>query len=278
MRYQRIYVEITNTCNLNCSFCLETKRVSRFMSPFEFEHILKEIYDYTDHIYLHVKGEPTLHPQLKEIMDLAYTYNKKIHLVTNGTLFDVIDFDLISHPALAQLSISLHSILAQSITNREKYKNQIENVIMRSKDKPFSLFLRLWNEKNKEILHWLNTLLGIDFLYSPLKNRFQVYKNLTLDFDKAFTWPSLDHALITQQGHCYGGLKMMAILADGKLTPCCLDTEGDISLGNVFDQSFKALIQGKRYTSFTQNMHQNQLNEDLCQRCSYHLKHKNRLG
>ncbi len=277
MRYQRIYIEITNACNLNCAFCLETKRNSRFMSPFEFEHILKEISNYTDHIYLHVKGEPTLHPHLKEIMDLADTYNKKIHLVTNGTLLDALDFDLISHPALAQLSISLQSMLIQSKADHEKYKNRIENMIMRSEDKPFSLFLRLWNENNDEQLQWLKTIMGIDFSYTPQKNRIQIRKNLTLDFDKSFTWPSLDHTFVSDQGHCYGGLKMMAILADGSLTPCCLDTDGNMVLGNLFETPFSQLIQSTRYTTFLSNMHQNRLNEDLCRHCSYHLKHKNRL-
>ena len=152
MSYQRIYIEITNVCNLNCPFCLPTQRKSQFMSVSEFEHIINEIKDHTQHIYLHIKGEPTLHPQLKQFMDLAAQYHLKVHLVSNGILLDQLNFDLLVHPALAQLSISLHSVQNINAKKRESYLKSIENIIMRSKTSHFALFLRVWNENNYEII------------------------------------------------------------------------------------------------------------------------------
>lgn len=248
------------------------------MSVEDFKHILQEIGNETDHLYFHVKGEPTLHPQLKTFMDLAYDARKKVHLVSNGTRLDVLDFDLTEHPALAQLSISLHGILTLPADQRQKALENVKDLIMRSEDKPFSLFLRVWNEKNEELLTWLQKTLNQDILYSPHKHRIRLRSNLYLDFDREFTWPSLDHSLVSTQGHCYGGLKMMAVLADGTLTPCCLDQDGVMGLGNLFETSFKELVNQTRYQTFVSDMARNRFSEDLCQHCTYHLKHKKGLG
>ena len=62
--FNRIYIEITNICNLKCSFCPITTRKKEFMSVSDFEVVLSKIKNYTKHIYLHVKGEPLMHPNL----------------------------------------------------------------------------------------------------------------------------------------------------------------------------------------------------------------------
>ena len=274
MTYQRIYLEITDVCNLNCPFCLQTSRKPRFMSLDEVAHVLREIDDQTEHLYLHLKGEPTLHPELKAIMDLAYDHHKKVHLVTNGTRLSALDFDLIAHPTLSSLAISLQCVQTLSDPERQTYLKNLENLIIRSESAPFSLFLRVWSENNEELLNWLRTVLKVDFQYHPSKHRIQIRKNLALDFDKEFQWPSLNNPFIGDIGHCYGGLKMMAILVDGTLSPCCLDNDGDIALGNLFETPFKTLVSSERYQRFVSEMASNHLCEPLCQHCTYHLKHK----
>ena len=42
MKFKRIYIEITNSCNLNCSFCSKSFRDKRNMSILEFETVLKK--------------------------------------------------------------------------------------------------------------------------------------------------------------------------------------------------------------------------------------------
>ena len=51
-RFKRIYIEITSSCNLKCSFCQETLRSPHFMSVDEFAHTLQQIRPYTNYIYL----------------------------------------------------------------------------------------------------------------------------------------------------------------------------------------------------------------------------------
>ena len=62
MKFKKIYIEITNRCNLSCKFCSKSNRIKKDMSISEFETVINKIKDYTNHIYLHIKGEPLLHP------------------------------------------------------------------------------------------------------------------------------------------------------------------------------------------------------------------------
>ena len=58
---KKAYVEITNRCNLACSFCPKTKREPRTMSAQEFGLVLSRLEGYVQYVYLHVMGEPLLH-------------------------------------------------------------------------------------------------------------------------------------------------------------------------------------------------------------------------
>ena len=55
-KYKKVYIEITNICNLNCSFCPKGTRTPKIMTKDEFRHILDEIKPYSDYIYLQIKN------------------------------------------------------------------------------------------------------------------------------------------------------------------------------------------------------------------------------
>lgn len=52
-RFKRVYIEITNICNLKCSYCPVTKRKPEYMDIAAFINILDQIKPYTDHVYFH---------------------------------------------------------------------------------------------------------------------------------------------------------------------------------------------------------------------------------
>ena len=84
--YKKAYLEITNVCNLSCSFCPKTKRPPRFVSVEEFSRLLCQVQPFTDYVYLHLMGEPLLHPELGELLSLCDSHHLKVSLTTNGTL------------------------------------------------------------------------------------------------------------------------------------------------------------------------------------------------
>ena len=73
--FKRAYVEITNRCNLHCSFCPGTRRQPRDLSAEEMAFILQRLKAYTEYLYFHIMGEPLLHPRLAEFLSLAYSHH-----------------------------------------------------------------------------------------------------------------------------------------------------------------------------------------------------------
>ena len=127
-RFRKIYVEITNECNLSCSFCSVSEREKLYMSVANFELILQKTHQFTDYIYLHVKGEPLLHPNLSDILDLCAQYKLKTVLVTNGTLLNSASDILISKTAIKQINISLHcySELPKNLSKELYLANRVQ--------------------------------------------------------------------------------------------------------------------------------------------------------
>jgi radical SAM protein with 4Fe4S-binding SPASM domain len=243
-----------------------------------FERVLNEVAPYGDHLYFHVKGEPTLHPELERFLDRASQYHKKVHLVTNGTLLQHLDFDLGAHPALASLVISLHSLQELPEIAQDAILSDLTLFIKQNRLRPFTFYLRLWNHDNGKLVDWLSGMLGFQVVYSPTKQRQKLVDNLVLDTDQAFEWPDMSHPEVSYQGTCYGGLKMMAVLSDGTVTPCCLDHNGLMAIGNLLTTPLTTLLNQPRYQSFRTSLQQNHFTEALCQRCTYHLKHKKRIS
>ena len=66
--YSRVYVEITNHCNMRCSFCHGHSRAPRQMTREEYAHILQQLQGKTEYIYHHLMGEPLVHPLLPEFI------------------------------------------------------------------------------------------------------------------------------------------------------------------------------------------------------------------
>ena len=106
-KFKKIYIEITNICNLNCPFCSKDNRKKQEISLNDFEHILKQINDYTDYLYLHIKGEPLIHSKIEDILNLCFKYNKQVNITTNGTLLSK-KYKLLDN--VRQINISLHSL------------------------------------------------------------------------------------------------------------------------------------------------------------------------
>ena len=106
-RFKRVYIEITNVCNLSCNFCPKTMRKAHSMDVDSFKKILDQVKPYTDYLYLHLKGEPLLHPNLPEFLDLCAEREFKVNITTNGTLLRKMKDKIIKKPSIRQINISL---------------------------------------------------------------------------------------------------------------------------------------------------------------------------
>jgi len=263
-KFKKIYIEITNICNLNCSFCSKDDKPKHELSIIEFEHILKQINNYTDYLYLHVKGEPLLHKNLKEILELCYKYNKKVNITTNATLLkEKLDI-IINSKVVRQVNISL-----QSIINMNILEDIIECADTLSENN-IQVQYRMW-ANNKYQKHILNKLIGyynIEFI----TNNNKLKNNLYLNLDKEFIWPNLANNYISDTGTCYGTRTHIGILSDGTVIPCCLDSSGIINLGNIFNEKFEDILNKERIKEMKTNFQNNKICEELCQKCGYRTR------
>ena len=86
--FHKIYLEISNVCNLRCGFCPGTKREKRFLTEAEFSALLPKLRSWTDYLYFHLMGEPLCHPKLETFPRLAGEAGFRVILTTNGTLLE----------------------------------------------------------------------------------------------------------------------------------------------------------------------------------------------
>lgn len=257
--FNRIYIEITNICNLNCDFCPSTNRDKKYMTKEEFENVILKIKDYTKHIYLHVKGEPLMHPDLDDILNIANRHNLNVNITTNGRMLSN-KLATINKNKIRQLNISLHSYNNISeISNLLDVIDNIENSYVS---------LRLWNNNdNTEILKLLESHYNVNI--NMTGNRFKLNNQVFLDKDVLFAWPDINKEVISNYGTCRGGKSQLAILVDGTVVPCCLDNNGVINLGNIFKSTLKEILDSKRYKDIINGFNNNRLVEDLCKKCGY---------
>ena len=92
--------------------------------------------------------------------------------------------------------------------------------------------------------------------------------NLFLEQAARFDWPDLA-APESGTNFCHGLTRQLAVLCDGTVTPCCLDGEGTIALGNLFTQSLPEILQSPRATAMATGFAARKPSEELCRRCGY---------
>lgn len=287
-RYKKIYVEITNACNLSCSFCPKTMRPSQFMKIKVFNNILDEIKPYTDYINLHVKGEPLLHPDIDKFLDLCCDKDFKVNLTTNGTLINKVKEKIITKSSLRQINFSLHSFEGEKCSR--DYDDYINNIISFAKEAVertnMIVALRLWNltenneinlttQKNYHIIEAIEKAFNLPYkIIEKVSSErgIKICDRVYLNQDSEFEWPSLESKRYDNEGYCYALRNQVAILVDGTVIPCCLDGEGIVNLGNITETNFSEIIEGERARNIFNGFSRREAVEELCKKCGYKKK------
>ena len=275
-KYSRVYVEITNICNRSCSFCPGTKRERRVMTFDEFSLILDKLTGITEYIYLHVMGEPLTHPELPAFISLAAKRGFKCAVTTNGTLLRKRGRELLSS-GLYKINVSLHSFEEGSDDNYYSYLNDITDFAARSSDAGILTVLRLWNEghdggRNDRTLDFLREHLDGEWKFGTRGAR--IRHKLHLEYGERFEWPDMSAEDNGGGIFCYGLHDHFGILSSGTVVPCCLDREGEISLGNVYTDDLTAILESERAERMREGFKKRCATEELCKRCGYATRFK----
>lgn len=272
-RYKKIYLEITNICNLNCSFCAGTSRKKHFMTVDEFKILTAKIRPYTDYLYFHLMGEPLLHPNLKDFLDIAGKMGFKVIITTNGTLLKKVSDVLLESKALFKVSISLHSFEAnQNDVNMTEYLSDCFDFADKSSKQGTITVFRLWNGGGLDGLN--------EDIIGSLKSRFsdgdwedntrgiRIREKLFLEFGKKFDWP-LHSPLETERIRCYGMKDQIGVLCDGTVVPCCMDYDGNAGFGNLFDSELEEILLSQKAVAFKIGLDSGNAPSKLCRTCGF---------
>lgn len=275
---RKAYLEITNVCNLSCDFCPGTRREKAFLSPEQFEQLAQRIRPHTQYLYLHLMGEPLLHPQLEELLAISENLDFRVMLTTNGILLPKRQELLCQSGAVQKISISLHSFEGNTPAgDMSDYLSACISFAKAAAAAGKRCALRLWNldgeqtqganAQNQSILDALHQAFPgewkTDWKGSTLAPR------IYLEWGEKFDWPDLNAPETGGTAFCYGLRDHIGVLCDGTVVPCCLDHEGDIPLGNLFEQPLEEIMASPRAQSIYNGFSNGKASEELCRRCGY---------
>ncbi len=269
--YSKVYVEITNICNMSCSFCHGHKRTLRKMKRDEFSVVLDKLSEKTKYIYYHLMGEPLLHPDLSEFIKMAGERGYKSIITTNGTLIGKRGKELISC-GVHKFNLSVHSFEKGSIEEHIEYVSELIEFAKAAAEKGSIVVFRLWNKgfdggKNETVLKLLKERMSGEWAENA--RGISIRDKIYLEWGERFEWPDSDGEIKGKRFFCYGLKDQFGILCDGTVVPCCLDSDGVINLGNIFTEDIDDILNSKRARDIFDGFKCGRASEELCKRCGY---------
>lgn len=274
---KKAYLEITNLCNLNCAFCPGTRRPQGFLAPEDFRSFGEKLRPHTEYLYLHLMGEPLLHPRLEELLAHGEELGFKVMITTNGTLLDRQGALLWRSLAVEKVSISLHSFEGSGGQGLEDYLEQCVRFARRAAGAGKRCALRLWNldgadtrganRRNGEILSALER--AFPRPWREGRRGTTLASNVFLEWGEKFDWPDLSVPPSDRPAFCYGLRDQVGVLWDGTVVPCCLDHEGDVTLGSLRIQTLEEILNSPRAQAIYNGFSQGRASEALCRRCGF---------
>lgn len=269
----RCYLEITNVCNLDCVFCPKNSRPKHLLTDEEFDLLTDRLQGEVKFLYFHLMGEPMLHPSLPDFVKKSRQKDFIPVLTTNGTLLQTERITPLLTAGLHKVQISLHAHEGNGMNNAEEYIQQVMTFAMAAADMGVIVVLRLWNEGGYDSTNQQLLDLLAQYIPQPWTQRYDGWKlteRIYLEFDQMFEWPDEEH---TEYGEddvfCYALRKQIGVLADGSVVPCCLDHDGSIVLGNLYEQPLAKIMASARAQAMYDGFTHHHATEDLCRRCGY---------
>jgi len=279
LKFLKAYIEITNICGLACSFCPPKIKPNLTMSLENFTKLLEELKPFTKEIAFHVMGDPIVVSNLNKYLDIAKQKNMKVTITTTGYFLKRINMQVLLHEAIKQINFSLNSFNKNNLNKSfEEYFEPIIEFAKKKVEVNSNSFInfRLWNIDNQKtedryntkVLEYLGSIYGVNLEAPNKKEAIRLDNKVLLHFDSYFEWPSLQNTHFSN-GYCHGLSKQIAFLADGTVIPCCLDGEGVVDLGNVFQSSLKEILESKKAKDIIEGFKNKEAIEELCQKCSF---------
>jgi radical SAM protein with 4Fe4S-binding SPASM domain len=267
----RCYLEITNICNLDCLFCPKTKRARRTLTLEEFDFITGRLQGRVKFLYFHLMGEPLLHAHLPEFIAMSRDKGFIPVLTTNGTLLSRAGAVIDAMPHKVQ--ISLHSHEGNGKDNPDSYVADVMQFALDAAMRGIVVVLRLWNQGGYDSANAYLLELIERYVPRPWVERHDGWRladNIYLEYDRMFEWPDSGcEECAGEESFCYALRNQIGVLVDGTVVPCCLDHDGEMALGNIFNHSLDDILASSRALAIYEGFTRHEAVEPLCRRCGY---------
>ena len=286
-----IAIEPTTSCNLRCPECpsglRSFSRDTGMLKENTFERIVDDLHPYLLYLTFYFQGEPYLHPQFLEMVQ--YAEKKGIYTATSTNAHYLNDekAKLTVESGLSRLIISIDG------TTQETYQSyriggKLEKVIEGTKN------ILKWKKKLKSSTpHTIFQFLVVRPNEHQIPEIKQLAKKLGVDEVKFKTAQIYDYQngsdLIPQNpkysrykkdtagiyqiknpllNHCWKMWHSCVFTWDGNIVPCCFDKDAQHSMGNIHQNSFQEIWQGKAYQQFRTALLKSRKEIDICQNCT----------
>lgn len=269
--YSRAYVEITNICNMHCSFCHGHHRAPGQMSPQTFLRVLEQLSGVTRYIYYHLMGEPLIHPQLPEFLQLARERDFYSVITTNGTLLKKRGAELLA-AGLHKVNISIHSFEEDDPKRNTAYLEEVAAFAREASEVGTIVSFRLWNrglDEGRNALAEAVLRRCLEGEWTPNSRGYRIRDRVFLEYGDRFQWPDTQAPVRANRVYCHGLLDQFGVLCDGSVVPCCLDSEGTVTLGNLLEKPLREILNSPRAKAMAEGFRCRRATEELCRRCGY---------
>lgn len=248
------------------------------MSVDDFKIVCDKIKPYTSYVYLHVMGEPLLHPHFEDIMNVALQNGFKVNITTNGSLLEN-QMDVLLKYQPNQINISLHD-LEENISDAKInfYMKNLFHIVKKISTICY-INLRLWNNIDgtlsmftKKCLNTVAESFNCELSTlnkADLEAGIHLSEKVYLKYADRFDWPNEESTPVVSSKTCYALKDHIAILSDGSIVPCCLDADAHLKLGNIFTDDIALIQKSERVVKMKEGFRNKIAVEEFCKRCGF---------
>ena len=213
----------------------------------------------------------------------------KLNLTTNGTTIARVGKLILASPAVRQVNFSTHAYAELQQDDAIRHLQAVVDFCKLANVERPDLYinLRLWNVGDQESNSWNEAMLAkvnesfgnhsdnaepgpqISLTHFCSRHKsFNVTGRIYLHQDSRFEWPKLSNQANTT-GTCRALDTHVAILHDGRVVACCLDYSGQITLGNIAEQSLIEILDSPAAKDLREGFEKHELHHPLCQSCTF---------
>jgi len=286
-----IAFEPTTSCNLRCPECpsglRSFTRPTGMLHVDLFRKVIDQLAPTLNYLIFYFQGEPFLHPQFLEMV--KYASGKGIYTATSTNAHFLND-EKAKAVVLSSLDRLIISIDGTTQDTYQSYRvgGSLEKVVEGTKNilhwrrklkskTPHVVFQFLVvgpNEHQIPEVYKLAREMGVDQVVlktaqiydyqngSPLMPAQEQYSRYRKDQDGTY---SLKNKL---DNHCWKMWHSCVITWDGKVVPCCFDKDAHHTLGDLSENSFSEIWNGKSYHHFRSTLLRSRSEIEICKNCT----------